>query len=206
MNSPSEQTKKHVIANYVEPARSKGERVISVRVGNVQKELGWTNRTPSVFSTLSSKAFMREAGVELLEKKDGPASGGPSTTWLFVYELASDANAGTTFREDEGVKAFYALRGIGREIFAQFGGGEAYLKAEREEFTLPSDEYYRNRENAENLNAQGNTEETTELDPTQHVTAGSFYGENLQPGGRLGPVSSRSKKIPPVIALRKKKA
>src|ERR1035438_4559922 len=116
---PTEQTKRYVIATYVQPARQKGEKTIQVRVGNIQKELGWTNRTPSVFSTLLSPAscwksldnrvgniqkelgwtnrtpsvfstllsrdFQQEAGVELVEKRGGPPSGGPSTTWQLVF-------------------------------------------------------------------------------------------------------------------------
>jgi len=73
---PTELTKQYVISNYVNPARLKGEKTIQVRVGNLQKELGWTNRTPSVFSTLLSKDFQQEAGVELIEKRGGPPSGG----------------------------------------------------------------------------------------------------------------------------------
>ena len=77
--APTDVTKKHVIANYVKPALLKGEKTIHVRVGNVLKELGWTNRTPSVFSTLSSQTFQQEAGLELIEKRGGPPSGGPSS-------------------------------------------------------------------------------------------------------------------------------
>jgi hypothetical protein len=65
---PTDRTKTHVISTYVRPARLRGEKTIQVRIGNVQRELGWTNRTPSVFSTLLSKEFQREAGVELVEK------------------------------------------------------------------------------------------------------------------------------------------
>jgi len=84
---PTEQTKQYVISTYVNPARLKGEKTIQLRVGNIQKELGWTNRTPSVFSTLSSKDFQQEAGVKLIEKSGGPPSGGPSTTWQFVFRV-----------------------------------------------------------------------------------------------------------------------
>jgi hypothetical protein len=63
---PTEQTKRHVIATYVTPARLRGEKTVQVKVGNVQKELGWTNRTPSVFSTLLTKEFQLEAGVDLI--------------------------------------------------------------------------------------------------------------------------------------------
>lgn len=131
----TDQTKKHVIATYVQPARSRGEDRIQVRVGNVQKELGWTNRTPSVFSTLSSKEFQEEAGVELLEKRGGPPSGGPSTTVQFVYRIL---DAGPSVRSVQ-AKAdlvpngagLEKLCGIFSEVYAEFGGGEAYLKAER---------------------------------------------------------------------------
>lgn len=130
---PTELTKKHVISAYVEPARQRGDETIRVRVGNVQKELGWTNRTPSVFSTLSSKEFQREAGVELIEKTGGPASGGPSTTVQFVFRVLEPASQ----REKTGEMkpngaGLMDLYGIGAEAFRQLGGGEEYLRRERE--------------------------------------------------------------------------
>ncbi len=130
---PTEQTKKHVIATYVTPARLKGEKTIQLRVGKVQKELGWTNRTPSVYSTLLSKDFQQEAGVELIEKNGGPPSGGPSTTWQLVFHVldqgeksAPDANA---VPNEEGLMALY---GLCAETFKALGGGEEYLRRERQ--------------------------------------------------------------------------
>ncbi|MGA2650301.1 MAG: hypothetical protein ABSF28_07250 [Terracidiphilus sp.] len=129
---PTEQTKRHVIARYVEPARSKGEKTIQVRVGNVQKELGWTNRTPSVFSTLMSKEFQQEAGVALIERIGGPRSGGPSTTWQFVYRLLEDGGRDEQSEKAEPKKAgLLALYGICSEGFAALGGGEEFLRRER---------------------------------------------------------------------------
>jgi hypothetical protein len=132
---PTTLTKEHVIATYVKPARLKGERVVHVRVGTVQKELGWTNRTPSVFSTLSSKEFQREAGVELLEKRGGPTSGGPSTTVEFLYRVLDPEGATQTHPaklapvpNGSGLKALY---GVLANTFRELGGGEAFLKAER---------------------------------------------------------------------------
>ena len=134
--APTEATKRHVIEKYVNPARERGAETIQVRVGSVLKELGWTNRTPSVFSTLSSRAFQREAGMELIEKRGGPASGGPSTTVEFVYRLVP-ASAGVPVPKPSeppipngsGLKALF---GILADTFRQLGGGEAYLKAERD--------------------------------------------------------------------------
>ncbi len=132
---PTDQAKQHVISTYVKPARLKGEDFIQVRVGTIQKELGWANRTPSVFSTLSSKEFQREAGVELIEKKGGPASGGPSTTVQFVYRILDGGTAekppsrkSKTIPNGAGLEKLY---GILEEEFKALGGGEAFLRAER---------------------------------------------------------------------------
>ncbi|MGA9060724.1 MAG: hypothetical protein WB341_03560 [Terracidiphilus sp.] len=133
--TPTDVTKKHVIATYVQPARSRGEKIVQIRVGNVLKDLGWTNRTPSVFSTLSSRAFQREAGLVLIEKRGGPASGGPSTTVQFVFRVLdageagqSPYTAGNPVPNGAGLEKLY---GVLKDAYAAFGGGEAYLKAER---------------------------------------------------------------------------
>jgi hypothetical protein len=131
---PTDQTKDYVISNYVGPARQRGEKTVEVKVGTVQRELGWTNRTPSVFSTLSSKEFQEEAGVELIEKRGGPPSGGPSTTWQFVYRILdgvrpSSKTARATPSSGSGLLALY---GLCADMYREIGGGEAYLKAERD--------------------------------------------------------------------------
>lgn len=129
---PTDLTKKHVISAYVEPARQRGVDTIRVKVGTVQKELGWTNRIPSVFSTLVSKNFQREAGVELVEKTGGPVSGGPSTTVQFVYKVLDEPTtspkAAKPVPNGAGLEKLY---GILADCYAELGGGEAYLKAER---------------------------------------------------------------------------
>ena len=130
---PTEKTKMHVISTYVQPARQKGEKTIQVRVGNIQKELGWTNRTPSVFSTLLSKDFQQEAGLELIEKIGGPISGGPSTTWQFVYKVLGEAEqpapVAKAVLNGSGLRALY---GLCAETFKARGGGEEFLRRERE--------------------------------------------------------------------------
>jgi hypothetical protein len=130
---PTEQTKRHVIARYVEPAREKGDQSIQVRVGNVQRELGWINRTPSVYSTLASREFQREAGVELIEKIGGPPSGGPSTTVQFVYRIlepiASLASPVAALPSASGLMELY---GLCAGTFKALGGGEEFLRRERE--------------------------------------------------------------------------
>jgi hypothetical protein len=132
---PTEQTKVHVISTYVRPARLKGEKTVRVKVGNIQKELGWTNRTPSVFSTLLSKDFQKEAGVELIEKTGGPPSGGPSTTWQFVFRVLGEVDktvlAGKNPATGGGLLALY---GICSDMYREVGGAEAFIRSERENF------------------------------------------------------------------------
>jgi hypothetical protein len=132
--TPTEATKKHVIATYVEPARLRGEKTIQIRVGNVQKELGWTNRTPSVYSTLSSQPFQKEAGLELVEKRGGPPSGGPSTTVQFVYRLLDkpDASASPNKKATPNGAGLLELYGILADTYRRLGGAEAFHKAERD--------------------------------------------------------------------------
>ena len=132
--SPTDLTKKHVIEHYVRPARSRGEKTIEVRVGNVLKELGWSNRTPSVFSTLGSKSFQEEAGLQLIEKRGGPPSGGPSTTWQFIYRVLDreSRSSAETERVIPNGGGLMNLAGALADVFRKLGGGEAYLRAERD--------------------------------------------------------------------------
>jgi len=139
---PTEVTKRHVIATYVRPARQRGEGSIRLKVGSVQKELGWTNRTPSVFSTLSSREFQNEAGVELVEKRGGPPSGGPSTSVEFVYRvLDPPGGSSSSIENPANGNTLMSLYGIGSEAFKQLGGAEEYLRREREELHFQAEEY-----------------------------------------------------------------
>ncbi len=149
MMKPTDRTKEHVITTYVRPARLRGEATVQVRVGNVQKELGWTNRTPSVFSTLLSREFQQEAGLQLIEKRGGPASGGPSTTVQFVYKILDlNSEAGKPSAPSAKGLRLLDLYGIGTEAYAQLGGGEEYLKREREALQFPAEGPIRTGEHA----------------------------------------------------------
>ena len=134
--TPTDTTRDYVIQAYVTPARQRGDQIVQVRVGNVLKELGWTNRTPSVFSTLSSQSFLRTAGLELIEKKGGPSSGGPSTTVVFQYRvLAAGLQAVSDSPSAEKPRGgLLAAYGICREMYRDAGGSEAFIRSQREDF------------------------------------------------------------------------
>ncbi len=140
---PTEEARRYVISRHVEPARKQGEKSIRLKVGSVQKELGWTNRTPSVYSTLSSREFLKQAGLELVEKRGGPPSGGPSTTVEFVYRiLAEGSMAAESAKTAKPRGGLLALFGICGKMYREVGGGEAFIRQLREDFgsVVPEDE------------------------------------------------------------------
>jgi len=126
MQTYADSIREYARSNYIEPARLRGEQTVRIVAGDVQRALKLTNRTPAICQALSSKIFLDENHVHL-EKREGPPSG-LSTTVAFTYRIDTDRKPQDT------LAALKALRGIGKDIYAQFGGGEEYLRREREEF------------------------------------------------------------------------
>ena len=129
--SLSEQVIRHVQTTYLGPARERGEPTIRVKAGDVHRDLRWANRVPSVCTTLSSRKFQRAAGVELIAK-DGPPSG-QSTTVVFTYRLPA-ASAHTHRAPQSG--RLEKLYGIASDIFRELGGGEKFVREEREKLNF----------------------------------------------------------------------
>jgi hypothetical protein len=117
----------HAREKYVVPAKSRKEKQISIRAGDVVKDLGLVGRTPAVCSALTGKKFWETNNLRLL-KVNGPKSG-QSTTVVCTYELV-ESNASATGRDDP----WQQLRGALKNIFSEQGGGEAYLRNERDNF------------------------------------------------------------------------
>jgi len=111
--------------------------------GDIHKELGLRNRVPSVCHVMESKVLEREAGVKV-SSKQGPPSG-RETTFTVTY-LVEPSPAALAADPDvvvippypsEGDRLFYELCGKGKEMYAKYGGGEAWLKKERANFYGP---------------------------------------------------------------------
>jgi hypothetical protein len=125
--SDSDLVRQHASEEYLAAARRRGDRTVTINVGAVHRALALNNRVPLVCAALGSKKFLTENHLRLISKT-GPPSG-QSTTVAFTYEIEdSEKPAG-------GLDAFLALRGIGREVFASLGGGEAFIRRERAEFS-----------------------------------------------------------------------
>ncbi len=131
----SEQIMKHVQTAYLGPARERGESTVRVKAGDVHRDLRWANRVPSVCTTLSSRKFQRIAGVELIAK-EGPPSG-QSTTVVFTYRLPRENRPPGAGERKRG--SLLELYGIAADIFRELGGGEKFIREEREKLNFRYD-------------------------------------------------------------------
>jgi hypothetical protein len=112
---------------YVLPARQRKEKRFSIRVGDVVRELKLNGRAPAVCSALKTGEFLESNDLKLVDAT-GPKSG-QSTTVVYTYEFISDKQS--PLQTDD---SWSRLRGALKDVFAELGGGEAYLRAERSNF------------------------------------------------------------------------
>jgi hypothetical protein len=127
-STDSDAVRRHAYERYISAARRRKEKTVVINVGEVHRALALNNRVPLVCAALGSKKFLTEHGLRILSKT-GPPSG-QSTTVTYAYEIVEG-----TEKPAEGLGAFMALRGIGKEVFASLGGGEAFVRRERAEFS-----------------------------------------------------------------------
>jgi hypothetical protein len=129
VTSDSDLVRHHASEVYLAAARRRREATISVNVGAVHKALGLSNRVPLVCAALGSKKFLTENGLRLISKT-GPPSG-LSTTVTYTYEFVETTS---TSSSPASQNAWTKLRGSLKDVYAELGGGEAYLRAERSAF------------------------------------------------------------------------
>jgi hypothetical protein len=131
----AERIRLHGKEKYVLPARGRKEQRFSIRAGDVVRELKLSGRTPAVCSALRSREFLEGNALRLISKT-GPPSG-QSTTMTYTYEFATKEEKEV---KDEGADrqdAWNRLRGALKDVFAELGGGENYLRNERANFYGP---------------------------------------------------------------------
>jgi hypothetical protein len=110
---------------YVEPVRGNVGAIVKIRSGDIVKGMGLKNKTPNVCTALRSRRFQQEYGLELIGEQ-GPPSG-MSTTVVFTYKVLPSAAPATP-------KSFKSIRGIAKEVFESLGGGEEFIRQQREGF------------------------------------------------------------------------
>lgn len=127
MEKAADSIRTHGRNKYVVPARNRQLRRFSIRTGDVVRELKLLGRVPAVCSALKSRSFLEQNGLRLIERT-GPTSG-QSTTVVYTYEFVDAPNS----LEAES-DPWDELRGALKRVFAELGGGERYLRGERENF------------------------------------------------------------------------
>lgn len=142
--SSSDLVRDQASQTYVQAARRKGLDRFSINAGDVQRDAKLRNRTPLVCMALKSKKFLQANGLRLISES-GPPSG-MSTTVTYTYEFIDGENsAGPSSPNGSGgtpqskQSAWEKLRGALKDVFAEYGGGEAYLRAERASFRDPDE-------------------------------------------------------------------
>jgi hypothetical protein len=128
----AQQVRDHARAQYIEPARRRGDSVVKIVAGEVVKAVHLHNRTPLVCQALRSHKFQKENHI-VLEKWEGPPKG-MSTTVTFTYRLIGDSTRSSV---PDGLDAFLKLRGTLKDVFQSLGGGEEFIRRERENFYGP---------------------------------------------------------------------
>lgn len=71
---PADQIRQFALLNYIEPARSRGETVVSIRAGDIHSQMGLSARLPAVCSALGTNKFESMCGIERLSI-EGPHNG-----------------------------------------------------------------------------------------------------------------------------------
>jgi hypothetical protein len=124
----AQRVRDYVRREYIDAARRRNQARVTIVAGDVHKAIGLSNRVPLVCQALRGKKFLQENHL-VLEKWEGPQSG-LSNTVAFTYRLADE---GTPSPAEPEV-SFVTIRGVGKELFQSLGGGEAFIRKQRESF------------------------------------------------------------------------
>jgi hypothetical protein len=141
--------REYIRNRYLEPARRRRESLVTLRAGDIHRELGLRNRVPNVCQVMESRLLEKEAGVKISSKQGPPSGRGTTLTVTYTVDLnyenedsskrdpASYADQGTANLQHPGIPLFLGLRGLGAKTFSAEGGGEAFLSKERANFYGP---------------------------------------------------------------------
>lgn len=126
----SDLVREHVRQRAIKPARHSGMLEFSVVAGDVHKALGLSNQVPLVCQALRSRKLLQTNNI-ILKSESGPPSG-LSTTMVFTYRFVDPPAVASQQSKRE--SPLRLLLGRGRDLWAEWGDGEAFLKRERMAF------------------------------------------------------------------------
>jgi len=79
----ADRIRQFALSNYITPARSRGETVVSIRAGDIHSQMGLSSRHPAVCSALGSNIFENMCGIERISL-EGPIHGANA---VFTFKL-----------------------------------------------------------------------------------------------------------------------
>jgi hypothetical protein len=131
----TDRVRQRAAVQYVEPARRRGDRQVTIHSGILNKLLVESNalpanRLPLVCNALSSRKFQRDNGLAL-EKVEGPPSGHSSTV-VYTYRLEPVPALSVTTATP--ASAFLAARGALKKTYKELGGGESFHRKQRQDW------------------------------------------------------------------------
>jgi 5-methylcytosine-specific restriction protein B len=86
----AERIRKHLISDHIEPAKRRNEATVTIRAGDVHKELGLSNQLPNVCQAIEGKKLRDMTGLAKPEILSGPESGrGGNMTYRFALAAGS---------------------------------------------------------------------------------------------------------------------
>lgn len=141
----TEKVRSFVAENYIEPARRRGERTVTIHAGALSKVLQEQNilppnRFPIICGAMGSPLFAKKNRISLNSRK-GPSSG-LSSTATFTFTLDPTELPPNTvtpppppFGGTSGSPpqtSFLSLRGILKATYRKLGGAESFHRSEFE--------------------------------------------------------------------------
>jgi len=127
---PSHEIRKYALEHYIKPARRRGHTEVKIVAKEVLAGLGYAStRAPAVCSALKAKKFLSENHLVLQNAEGPPKMQSPTVTYTF-HLLGGEAP--DEWSEIEA--AFQKVRGVAKEAFRRLGGGEAFIRRQRERF------------------------------------------------------------------------
>lgn len=138
--SAAEKIRQYARDNYVRPAIHRGEQRVRIKAGDVHNALKLHGQHPNVCQALKSKIFLKDNNL-FLEGWEGPPSG-QSSSVVFTYWLPASSMQQPDAQQaapqgkykNPAILELLKLRGIGKKTFEALGGGEEFLRKEREAF------------------------------------------------------------------------
>jgi hypothetical protein len=112
--------------HYILPAKKRGDGSVTIRVGDIHREMKLTSRVPAVCQALGSRIFLSENGLKL-ESRQGPPSG-QSSTVVFTYRWEPREPSGSS------TSLFERMRGLAKDLFSSPDEWEESVRRDREAF------------------------------------------------------------------------